>query len=75
MENNFEQVLCLMKHGVKDSLTVNGKNYVQPMPGISSLTDLEIAELATYIYNTWEHDRGIVEVTEAYRILKNCKVE
>lgn len=75
MENNFEQVLCLMKYGVNDSLLVNGKSYVQPMPGIASLTDLEVAEIATYIYNTWQHERGIVEVAEASRILKTCKVE
>jgi cytochrome c551 len=75
MKTNFEQVLCLMKYGIKSELTVNGKKYVQPMPGVSSLTDLEIAEIATYIYNTWEHNHGIVEVTEASRILSTCKVE
>lgn len=75
MKNNFESVLCLMKYGIKDSLTVNGKTYIQPMPGIPSLTDLEIAEIATYIYNTGEHDRGMVEVTEVSRLLKQCDVE
>ena len=75
MKNNFEAVLCLMKYGAKEELTVNGNKYVQPMPGIASLTDLEIAEIATYIYNTWEHDHGIVEVTDASRVLKKCKVE
>jgi cytochrome c551 len=75
MKNNFDQVLCLMKYGIKDELIVNGKNYVQPMPGVSTLTDLEIAEIATYIYNTWEHNRGIVEVTEASHILSTCTVE
>jgi hypothetical protein len=33
------------------------------MPSIPSLTDLEVAEIATYIYNTWEHKQGIVDVT------------
>ncbi len=75
MENNFAQVLCLMKHGIKGELTVNGKSYVQPMPGVQSLTDLEIAEIATYIYNSWEHNRGIVEVTEASQVLRNCNAE
>lgn len=75
MKNNFEHVLCLMKHGVRDSVTVNGKVYIQPMPGIPTLTDLEIAEIATYIYNTWEHDRGIVEVAEVTRLLKGCNAE
>lgn len=73
MKNNFEQVLCLMKYGIEGEITVNGKNYVQPMPGVQSLTDLEIAEIATYIYNSWEHKRGLVDVTEATTVLAKCK--
>lgn len=75
MENNFEQVLCLMKYGVKGEIVVNGKTFVQPMPGVQSLTDLEIAEIATYIYNSWEHKRGIVDVSGANKILTNCPRE
>jgi len=75
MDKNFEQVLCLMKYGITGEITVNGKQYVQPMPGVQSLTDLEIAEIATYIYNNWEHQRGIVDVSEASQILRDCKSE
>jgi len=75
MEKNFEQVLCLMKYGVNGEITVNGKTFVQPMPGVQSLTDLEIAEIATYIYNSWEHQRGIVDVSAASKVLSNCKRE
>ena len=75
MEKNFEQVLCLMKYGIKGEVVVNGKTFIQPMPGVQSLTDLEIAEIATYIYNSWEHQRGIVEVSEATNVLSNCKRE
>lgn len=72
MDKNFESVLCLMKYGISGEVTVNGKSFIQPMPGISTLTDLEIAEIATYIYNTWEHTRGIVDVTEASKVLNAC---
>ncbi len=72
MDQNLTQVLCLMKHGSKGNLTVNGKTFVQAMPGVSSLTDLEIAEIATYIYNSWENEHGIVDVTEASKALSNC---
>ncbi len=72
MDKNFEKVLCLMKYGLKEEIMVNGKNFVQPMPGVVTLTDLEVAELATYIYNSWDHSRGIVDVTEASRVIKNC---
>lgn len=72
MKNNFEQVLCLMKHGIEGEIIVNGKSYIQPMPGVKSLTDIEIAEIATYIYNSWEHAHGLIDVKEATKILSRC---
>src|SRR5690242_19621245 len=50
MTKNFEDVVCLIRYGKKGELVVNGVSYNQPMPGIPTLTDLEIAEIATYIY-------------------------
>ena len=61
-----------MRNGKEGELIVNGKSYNKQMKGISTLTDLEIAEIATYIFNTWERQHGIVEVQEASRILSKC---
>ena len=72
MDNHFEEVICLMKNGKEGEVMVNGKSFNKNMKGISTLTDLEIAEIATYIYNTWEHQRGIVDVQEVSRIISRC---
>lgn len=73
MENNLEDVICLIRNGRSGELTVNGKSYNQPMPSLPALTDLEIAEIATYIYNTWEHQEGMIEVKEVTKILGTCE--
>lgn len=73
METHFEEVICLMKYGRDGELIVNGKSYIQPMPGVVSLTDLEIAEIATYIYNKWDQKRGIVEVSTVSRLISTCQ--
>jgi hypothetical protein len=73
LEHNFEEVVCLIKNGKKGELVVNGKRFNQAMPGIPSLSDLEIAEIATYIYNSWENEKGIVEVQVASGILTSCE--
>lgn len=73
MEDNFEEVLCLMKYGKNGEIVVNGKKYNKEMKGIASLTELEIAEIATYIYNTWSHQRGIVEIPTVESALKKCE--
>ena len=72
MLNHVEEVLCLMRNGKSGELIVNGKNFNQPMPGVPTLTDLEIAEIATYIYNSWSHNKGIVDVKMASQILSAC---
>jgi mono/diheme cytochrome c family protein len=73
MEKNRPEVLCLMRHGKQGQLTVNGKSFNKAMPPIPTLSDLEIAEIATYIYNTWSHHQGIIDVRDATKILNNCK--
>lgn len=73
MDRNFEEVICQMKQGKEGEITVNGNVYHQPMPGNPLLTDLEIAEIATYIFNTWGHERGFISVQQVTGILKVCE--
>ncbi len=73
MDTNLDEVICLMKYGIKESITVNGIEYHQPMAGISTLSDLEVAEIATYIYNTWSHEQGLIEVQYVSTTLKSCQ--
>jgi len=72
LTNNFNEVLCLIRNGKEGAMLVNGKNYNQKMPGIPTLTDLEIAEITTYVYNSWSHQRGIVDVKEVSAVLSSC---
>jgi mono/diheme cytochrome c family protein len=72
MDANFEKVLCIMRNGLQGEVIVNGIGFNQTMPANQSLTDIEIAEIATYIYNTWDHSKGIIEIKEVARILDTC---
>ena len=73
MDANFNDVICLMENGKSGELIVNGKSYNKPMQGIPSLTDLEIAEIATYLYNSWGREIGLVDVNDVSRIIKQCQ--
>jgi cytochrome c551 len=73
LKNNFNNVICLMRNGLNGSIVVNGKEFNQVMPGIPTLTDLEIAEITTYIYNTWGNERGLIDVKEVSVVLESCK--
>jgi cytochrome c551 len=72
MNNNFEEVICLMKYGKEGEIIVNGKSFNKSMPGIPSLTELEIAEIATYIYGNWGNTQRLIETQEVGKILEKC---
>ena len=72
-EKNLDASLCLMKYGTKGELMVNGKSFNKPMPGVPSLTELEIAEIATYISNSWGRQQGIVEINVVTAALNLCE--
>ena len=72
MDKNFDEVICMIKKGRKGKMIVNGNMYNQPMPGVPLLTELEIAEIATYIYNSWGHEKGLIEAKEVNRSLQPC---
>lgn len=72
MEDNFEEVVCIIKNGKQGSLFVNDIEYTMTMKGNTNLTELEVAEIATFIYNTWSHKKGLVDVKEVTQILSGC---
>ena len=43
----------IIRNGMEGSISVNGNEYDQPMAGNPTLTDLEIAEILTYINVSW----------------------
>jgi len=69
---NRNEVICLIRNGKSGELTVNGKSFNKEMPPMPLLSDLEIAEIATYIYNSWGHDEGLIEVADVSSVLAKC---
>ena len=70
-----EEVVCLIRYGKEGRILVNGQDYNMAMPGNSKLTDLEIAKITTYIYNSWGSEKGLMDVTNVSTILAECNGE
>ncbi|MFN3489469.1 MAG: c-type cytochrome [Emticicia sp.] len=66
-----EKVIYIIKNGLAGEILVNGKKYNQPMPANNQLTNLDIAEVVTYIYNEWNSETKITEVKEVEKVLNN----
>lgn len=73
IDNDLARTICLIEFGTAGEMMVNGKSYNKPMPGLPTLTDLEIAEIATYLYNSWGRNKGIVEIKVVTKALEDCR--
>lgn len=67
------ELACYMKNGLTHSVTVNGKVYEgQKMPP-QNLTPLEVAEVTTYVLNSFGNKAGLYDNDAAQKDLANCK--
>lgn len=70
---NLPRAACIIKHGKADGVTVNGTLYTQMMPGNPDLSPLEIAEILTYVTNSWGNEKGLTTTKEVTKWLEECE--
>jgi nitrite reductase (NO-forming) len=62
-------------NGLTGPVTVNGQEYNSVMPPMSQLADDEIANILTYVLNSWGNDDGVVTTTEVAEVREATKGE
>ena len=67
-----KEVICGIRYGQKGEITVNGITYNQEMPANPGITDLEIAEIATYVYNQFADSIQIITINDVRKIMASC---
>lgn len=72
LTRDINTIICMLKNGKQGEIFVNGISFNQPMPDNPRLTNLEIAEIATYIYTTWGNMNKIFTHREIGTILDSC---
>ncbi|MEX2494529.1 MAG: copper-containing nitrite reductase [Woeseia sp.] len=66
----------IVLNGMMGPVTVNGEEYNSVMPPMSQLTDDEVANILTYVLNSWGNDDGVVtspEVAEVREATKDAR--
>ena len=61
---NPKRIVEIMLHGLNGPVTVNGKDYNSTMPPMSQLTDDEVANIGTYVLNSWGNPGGRISKEE-----------
>ncbi|WP_201747791.1 c-type cytochrome [Dyadobacter flavalbus] len=66
-------IACIIRNGMKGTILVNGKEFNRPMPANAKLTEIEIAEIVSYVSMKWGKDSLYTPITYVQNALQNCK--
>lgn len=70
LRTNQAESAGLIRNGAINPITVNGISYTPTMPPHPHLSNLEIAEILTYINNSWGNEFGFVDSRKVVEYLK-----
>jgi len=72
LKNNKSALACLIKNGLKGRITISNKQFEGEMPA-SGLAPVEIAQVLTYINNSFGNKSGTFTTEIVNADLGNCK--
>ena len=70
---NKELMACIIKNGMSDTILVAGKKFSRPMPANPKLTELEIAEIVSFVTIKWGQDSTRTSIELVQKSLAACK--
>lgn len=73
LKSNKKDLACIIRYGLEGEIIVNGIKYDKPMPAEGHLAPIEIAQIITYITNSFGNSQGLYDVNDAERDLKECR--
>jgi nitrite reductase (NO-forming) len=63
-----DALISVVLNGLSGPVTVNGQDYNSVMPPMSQLTDDEVANILTYVLNSWDNPGGRVAKDEVAKV-------
>ena len=65
LKRPHDELAGIVLNGLSGPIKVNGQDYNSVMPPMSQLTDDEVANISTYVLNSWGNPGGQVTKAEA----------
>ena len=72
LKKNIHLLACYLQNGLNDKIQVNRRKFESQMPA-ANLSPIEIAQVLTYITNSFGNDNGLINSDDAGRDLKECR--
>ncbi|MCI1710293.1 MAG: cytochrome c [Chiayiivirga sp.] len=63
-----EEIIKVVLSGLNGPLKVNGQDYNSVMPPMSQLTDDEVANILTYVKNSWDNGGGRISKDDVTKV-------
>ncbi len=67
-----DQLACIIRYGLKDTIVVNGKTYMEQMVANDKMNDIQITNLINYVLQSWGNKQPPVTFEEVEAALKKC---
>ena len=72
LKSNKSTLACLIKYGLKKNITILNRNYESEMPP-NDIAPIQIANVLTYITNSFGNKMGTITLTQVGVDLTKCK--
>jgi mono/diheme cytochrome c family protein len=72
LKNNRTNLACYIRFGLTGKITVLGKTFDDKM-AVTDLAPMEMAQVLTYVANSFGNKLGVVTIDQVDADLKNCK--
>ncbi|HVY32238.1 MAG TPA: copper-containing nitrite reductase [Polyangiaceae bacterium] len=67
VKNDKQRVLSVVLNGLSGQVTVNGNTFNGAMPAWNHLSNDELANILTYVFNSWGNSHGVVSPADVAR--------
>lgn len=67
-----DRLACIVRHGIQDTIVVNGQVYIENMAGNASLNEVQITNVLNYVLQSWGNKHEPLTFEEVRKSLSNC---
>jgi len=72
LAKNYDQLPCLVRYGLQDTIVVNGKIYAEEMPPNDKLSDIDITNVLNYVNTHLGNQNPIFTLEQVRASLDKC---
>lgn len=73
LSSHREQLACILRYGLNDTITVNGTRYAEQMVGNDKLTDIQITNVLNFVLQSWGNKQPPLTYEEVKVALERCE--